>query len=455
MPKGLAFLSKKSWHTSNMCNQEKVWIAEQEKKAEDIKTKELARQIYQEREEEELHRLSGKKSNRLDRGIDWMYQGGIASGNSEAALTGFEEEQKKKEHEDYLLGKEFNPSNSKKGDLASASEPFTGVNMIITRSSDGFEKGGTERISENVQDWNSNFHLKHEDPMFLVEQQRNEKKMENEKKRRLFESVNEGDYCVSQHQLDRGVSMESSAKKKRKERKKHRHKRSRRNDYDNDYRDRREYRKDKKRKSRHHRSYSSETDDRKASRKSRGRSRHEKMSLSRSRSHSPISKKSREYNIRNSRQFKKTQDVKASHNSDIDSFNKKKEEMKSEEIFRRDEDSHSGAVERQRNPVERPNRTSYGLLSSGARPITTLDGLGPDKRLLRKKQQEKDAAKNRYKHQHKSVMSKEDKAEKLRSMASDGNARSSYIACTDRYSNKQLLNDEIQRRKERRMDGFE
>jgi hypothetical protein len=45
MVQGLAFLSKKSWHTKNLNNQEKVWIAEQKKEAEANKTKELARQI--------------------------------------------------------------------------------------------------------------------------------------------------------------------------------------------------------------------------------------------------------------------------------------------------------------------------------------------------------------------------------------------------------------------------
>ena len=71
MVQGIAFLSKKSWHTKNLANQEKVWIAEQRKAAEESKTKELARQIQQEREREEFDRLAGKKTH-LDRGIDWM-----------------------------------------------------------------------------------------------------------------------------------------------------------------------------------------------------------------------------------------------------------------------------------------------------------------------------------------------------------------------------------------------
>ena len=53
---GLSFLSKKSWHVKNLDNQERVWLAEQAKAAEDAKTKELADQIKQEREAEELAR---------------------------------------------------------------------------------------------------------------------------------------------------------------------------------------------------------------------------------------------------------------------------------------------------------------------------------------------------------------------------------------------------------------
>jgi hypothetical protein len=54
MVQGLAFLSKKSWHTKNLNNQEKVWMAEEKKAAEQRKTQELAKQIQQEREQEDL-----------------------------------------------------------------------------------------------------------------------------------------------------------------------------------------------------------------------------------------------------------------------------------------------------------------------------------------------------------------------------------------------------------------
>ena len=43
---GLSFLSKKSWHTSNLDNQERVWLAEQKAASEAQKTKELQGTSY-------------------------------------------------------------------------------------------------------------------------------------------------------------------------------------------------------------------------------------------------------------------------------------------------------------------------------------------------------------------------------------------------------------------------
>jgi len=69
LSKGLAFLAKKSWHTSNLNNQERVWLAEQKAAAEEKKMKELQKQIKLEREREEFQRLAGKsKSGTGDRG---------------------------------------------------------------------------------------------------------------------------------------------------------------------------------------------------------------------------------------------------------------------------------------------------------------------------------------------------------------------------------------------------
>lgn len=183
MVQGLAFLSKKSWHTKNLANQERVWIEEQKKAAEDSKTLELSKQIQREREEEDLDRIAGRKTNRLDRGIDWMYQGVT----SEAA-----KEDAKKQAEEYLLGKEFTggPTLKIKGDLAQALDQNEGVNAVVTNLA-------TEQPAEkfayvdgpSVAERNEAFRVKHEDPMFLVSQKRREQVVKVEKTKALYERV--------------------------------------------------------------------------------------------------------------------------------------------------------------------------------------------------------------------------------------------------------------------------
>ena len=139
----LAFLSKKSFHTTNLDNVERVWIAEQKEEAERKKLSgswsfvnyfwaffltfyledeissfriqisnislflyycfncllswtELQKQIEDERQIQELRQLqvaSGQKVKTTDSSLDWMYQGPHAS-----------QMEKQKQSEDYLLG---------------------------------------------------------------------------------------------------------------------------------------------------------------------------------------------------------------------------------------------------------------------------------------------------------------------------------------------------------------
>lgn len=56
----LAFLAKKSWHTTNISNQEKVWLRQQEKEQEKKKTELLQKQMKEEREIEEMRQASGQ-----------------------------------------------------------------------------------------------------------------------------------------------------------------------------------------------------------------------------------------------------------------------------------------------------------------------------------------------------------------------------------------------------------
>ncbi|CAN8066681.1 unnamed protein product [Agarophyton chilense] len=76
----LKFLGKKSWHTGNIKNNEKVWLKEQEEAKEKSRIEELRKQIEEERKLKEAEDLE-VKSGRLDpeqllkrRRINWMYE---------------------------------------------------------------------------------------------------------------------------------------------------------------------------------------------------------------------------------------------------------------------------------------------------------------------------------------------------------------------------------------------
>jgi hypothetical protein len=233
MVQGLAFLSKKSWHVKNVANQEKVWVEEQKKAAEETKTKELAKQIQQEREEEEMDRISGKKTNRLDRGIDWMYQGVT----SEAA-----KEDAKKQAEEYLMGKEFigGASMQPQGDLAQGEDKKEGVNAVIASvAADQPDSEGAvpspavaSMAGPSVSDRNEAFRVRHEDPMFVVSQKRREQEVKVEKKKALYERV------VGKVVDDDGGDDENSRKRRKREKKERKKDRKRRKEEKRRHRDR-------------------------------------------------------------------------------------------------------------------------------------------------------------------------------------------------------------------------
>jgi uncharacterized protein YifE (UPF0438 family) len=56
----LAFLAKKSWHTTNISNQEKVWLKQEEQAREKKKLELLQKQMKEEREIEEMRQASGQ-----------------------------------------------------------------------------------------------------------------------------------------------------------------------------------------------------------------------------------------------------------------------------------------------------------------------------------------------------------------------------------------------------------
>lgn len=137
---GLAFLGKKSWHTSNLKNVEQVWLAE--KKADDEKKKldELKKQITEERQILELRQLqvaSGQIVKSVDTTLDWMYEGPSAQAEQSA---------------EYLLGKIYKPQGNEKTDIHK------------------IQKDPGSLWLNKVSSKNDTFTRLHEDPLLLIKQ---------------------------------------------------------------------------------------------------------------------------------------------------------------------------------------------------------------------------------------------------------------------------------------------
>lgn len=209
-------------------------MAEQRKAAEEAKTRELAKQIQQEREEEELAKIAGKSSaTRKDRGIDWMYQGGTAQAKRE------EEERK---NEEYLLGKEFQPSGKAAGDFDDLETG--GVNSVVGNAKmpakqqeqeeppvaleaavpDASAATTSMSAEPSVADRNEAFRMRHEDPMYLVSQTQRQKQSQQDKKRALYERVVGP---TEDAKKPAAVESDEDRKKSKKERKRERKQRRR------------------------------------------------------------------------------------------------------------------------------------------------------------------------------------------------------------------------------------
>ena len=77
----LSFLSKKSWHTTNLQNVEKVWLAEQAEKKEAEKLDQWKKEREEERQIEQRQRQAerdeAQRASDLLRFIDEIRQGGL------------------------------------------------------------------------------------------------------------------------------------------------------------------------------------------------------------------------------------------------------------------------------------------------------------------------------------------------------------------------------------------
>ena len=96
----LKFLAKKGWHTTNLKNVEKVWIAEKQAEDEAKRLEEFRKQIIEERQIQELRELqakSGQVIKHVDNSMDWMYEGPAS------------QIQTQQNSEEFLLGKIYKP----------------------------------------------------------------------------------------------------------------------------------------------------------------------------------------------------------------------------------------------------------------------------------------------------------------------------------------------------------
>jgi hypothetical protein len=174
----LEFLSKKSWHTKNLGNQEKVWLTEQHALQEEGRVKELQRQIQLDREQEEMNRITGqdKKKGALDKGIDWMYSEGGGMKTADEL------------NEEFLLGKKFTGRDfmqqaaaidekaKKEGNinhiLESVAEKPSTLNSSTNQEPTALpEKNHIQKVANYDDDAlarNREFHLRYEDPMYMV-----------------------------------------------------------------------------------------------------------------------------------------------------------------------------------------------------------------------------------------------------------------------------------------------
>ncbi|KAG3076121.1 hypothetical protein PI124_g20083 [Phytophthora idaei] len=202
----LAFLSKKSWHTANLRNVEKVWIAEQKHAAEEKKVAELRKNIEEERQLQELRQLQaarGDKSAAVER-LDWMYEGPSAA--------------REKTAEEYLLGKEY------KGEDEKAAK----VDVDLSTTT----KYGSLALTKSALPANDAFQRLNEDPMMLIrkrQQAAREQVLKNPvKMKRIKDEVGR----LKEDKMARKKAKKAAKKEKKHVRKEEKRRLKRKHDYD-------------------------------------------------------------------------------------------------------------------------------------------------------------------------------------------------------------------------------
>lgn len=428
-------------------------MAEQRKAAEDTKTKELARQIQQEREREEFDRLAGKKTH-LDRGIDWMYQGHAAGDSKPSAL---EEEDASKRAEEYLLGKEYAPEGSAAaGDFTqgSASE---GVNAVVKleparpdakMAAAAASSSGPAYAEPSVADRNEAFRQRVEDPMFMVSQKEREKREETRKQQALYERVmgpaKDRNYDPDANNIDKKKkSKKHERKREHKERRRH-EKESRKSRKRHSYRSDEgedEARYQRKRHSRHDgdddddegsidhrysRRYDSDEDsdrDRHPRSRKRSRSRDRSGKDHESNGHRQQRRRSRSPDDSRSRHYQQSRDYERQRSSN-DYNDRHRAYHHSREDSSAHHKSRSGGERQEDHGPTKPS--GYGLQRKSSSSYSSNPReLGPNQELLRQKRESAEEDRRRAKDRASSrrSMTAEERAKALHEMQSTAEQR--------------------------------
>mmetsp|Transcript_12249 Transcript_12249/g.14244 ORF Transcript_12249/g.14244 Transcript_12249/m.14244 type:complete len:480 (-) Transcript_12249:52-1491(-) len=430
--------------------------------------------------------------NPANRGIDWMYQGS-------AGAVAVEEEQKKADAEAYLMGKEYNRSNVKTGDLASATAGSDSVGMSKVIGS--AVNMATTSTARKYLD-NGNFQLMHEDPMFMVNETRKGKERDLRKKKELFEKATGKIHGRNKERLVDNIKSEKKRSSKREKRSRRRDRSSSLSSYDchddrrsgsHSHHHRKKRKKEKKSKKHRHHSYSSEDEEYKK--------RHYKRNKRRERSHSQSSRSSssqdRDGKVEAEDYSSRRYDHRRHHRRDRHRNDRSRSSIRSRSASRdrhtlrqKNDRNHNQRVgdndndNRRQNDNYDPSHSSspsspsassnakseskkYGLIGSSSnsnkkdcKDSNSSSNLGPDQNLIAKKRQEKEEARSRYKRNRynndhngtnersrsKSTILDEERQAAILQMQSDANDRSIYLSKASNVQKVDLHDEEIQRR---------
>ena len=297
-----------------------------------------------------LERITGKKS--LDSGIDWMYQGSAE----------VKEEQDKREAEEYLLGKEFTGGTAvSKQPVGEFAESVRDEELFLKQRITSTAQSSQGASQSEVAKANEEFAKRMEDPMYLVNQKRQERINDQHKKQILLEKV-------------MGDPNDSRAReKKSKKSKDDRHHLSSR---------------DRKKKHKYHRK--------------RSRSRSNSSNRSRSRD--------RDRRVDNRHRSHRHSDHSRYRISDND------DRYDHEAAHEGDKLSH------QAQPKKSQKSPGYGLQGSSSKTLDTSD-IGPSRQSLERKRKEKDIITRQHRKHSRQNISAEEKQRKLREMQSDAYKR--------------------------------